>query len=65
MSYKEWLLAELENDGYIDSVEMDILEIDRDYLLQCTEVVEADLDNYEAQFAEHCKNRGATPIWDF
>lgn len=64
MSYKEWLYAELENEGVINPLEVDVDELDKDYLLQTTDVEEDDLDNYAAQFEEHCANRGETPIWD-
>lgn len=64
MSYKEWLYTQLENDGYIDSEEVDRSEISYDFLRTTTEVDGYDLDNYESQFAEHCLNQGVTADWD-
>lgn len=64
MSYKEWLYFELLNEGVIDEDEYTIDELDKDTLLETTELDELDFDNYEAQFEEHCKASGETPIWD-
>lgn len=62
--YSDWLYLQLENDGVIDTDEVDVSEITEEFLLESTELEKSDLDNYVNQFAEHCKTLGCTPIFD-
>lgn len=64
MSFKEWLYAELINDGYVDEEDFDIEDMDEDTLLAETDVDEMDMENYRNQFVEHCAAEGTNPIWD-
>lgn len=63
-SYSVWLYDELENDGVIDSSEVELEDLTTSFLLSTTDLFEDDLNNYAAQYREHCENLGVTPIFD-
>ena len=65
MSFKEWIYAELINDGIISPDEVSVEELDADYLYECTDLEEADFVNYECQFKEYCHRRGEIANLDF
>lgn len=64
MSYREWLYAELVNDGVIDDDDTDLESLNKNDLFSDTELEMDDFDNYAEQFAEHCRDLGVEPDWD-
>lgn len=64
MSFKEWLRDQLIEEGFIDEDEYDLDDMTESLLLSSTEVDESDLENYKAEFEEHCSARQQEPIWD-
>lgn len=55
MSFTEWLYAELLGEGVIDE-ETGLEELSTEVLLSDTDLEEADIENYRAQFKEHCES---------
>lgn len=63
MSFREWLLSELVNDGIVDA-EMEVEELTKQMLLEDTELGVDDIEIYEDQYREHCKGMGFEPDID-
>ena len=64
VSFREYLYAELINDGIIDEDSVDPEDLSEEMLLTETELEEADIENYKESFRERCQHEGETPDWD-
>ena len=62
--YSDWLYAQLENDGVIDTSEVSIDELSEEFLIETTELELDDLQNYKDQYIEHCSRMGVSPVID-
>lgn len=63
-SFKEWLYAQLVGDEIIGEDDYDMDELDELTLLSETDLEQDDLENYKAEFEQHCASIGSQPDWD-
>lgn len=64
MSFKEWLYDQLVNEEVIYEDDVDKDEFTKDFILSATDLEESDINNYEAQFIEHCDGMAVEPELD-
>lgn len=64
--FTEWLQAQLIGDGFFEEDEdwENIDLTDKEDLLATTDIDEDDLENYKADYVEHCKAMNETPNFD-
>lgn len=64
-SFKDYLYDQLLEEGYISEEDWEDAEsLDKEDLLQSTDLEEADIKNYEIEFESYCEEHGLEPEWD-